>query len=218
MNALFDAGREGFLSGEISYTVGVVKACPVEGYVFDAAHRTVADVTAAGGVLLGTPVALADKTATAGVADATDVTIIGTANGGTLAGGHTPAGWLLYQASGPGGGADVAAAAQRVIAWLDGRVTVTCASLAAGGDTTVRVDPLLDGLVTGSTIVFGAVTATLTAPAAAGDRAITVAALTGGIPAGTSGASSQQGNLPITTNGGNLTLQFADTASRIFRV
>lgn len=112
-NALFDPGREGFLAGEIDWDTAVFKAALVRGYTFNAAHKFVSDVTGASGVLHVTSSALASKTITSGVADAADLAYTAvTAN----AGNHS---LLIFQSSAVGGGADVAASAQRLVAWID---------------------------------------------------------------------------------------------------
>lgn len=72
-NALFDAGREGILDRTVDVTAATVKAALVKGYTFSAAHKFLSDLTGAGGTIVGTPVALASKTYTAGVLDASDV-------------------------------------------------------------------------------------------------------------------------------------------------
>lgn len=111
-NALFDPGREGFLAGEIDYDTAVIKASLLRGYTFSAAHKFVSEVTAASGVLVAT-VTLGTKTITSGVADAADSTFTA-----VTAGAAVPA-ILIYQASAVTGGADVAATAQRLIAFID---------------------------------------------------------------------------------------------------
>lgn len=112
-NTLFSPAREGFLAGEIDWDTAVVKAALVRAYTPAASHKFVSDVTTAGGVLAATSAALTSKTVTSGTADAADVTFNSVA---ANASGH---GVLVYQASAVGGGADVAATAQRVIAYLD---------------------------------------------------------------------------------------------------
>lgn len=85
----------------------------VRSYTFSAAHKFVSDVTGGGGVLHATSAALASKTGTGGTADAADITFTApSAN----ASGHS---LLYFQSSAVGGGADVAASAQRLIAWVD---------------------------------------------------------------------------------------------------
>ncbi|MET0521480.1 MAG: hypothetical protein ABW156_05815 [Jiangellaceae bacterium] len=111
-NAFYPIAAEGFGLGEIDWDTAVIKAAFVRGYTYNAAHKFVSDVTTAGGTLNGTSAALTSKTATAGVFDAADTTVTTTANA-------TDHGILVFQASAVTGGADVAATAQRVIAWYD---------------------------------------------------------------------------------------------------
>lgn len=111
-NGLFDLGREGFAKAEIDWDTAVIKAALVRGYTKDEAHKFVSDLTGAGGSLVATAT-LANKTATAGVLDADDVTFTSVAAGAAI-----PA-IVLYQSSAVGGGADVAASAQRLIAIID---------------------------------------------------------------------------------------------------
>lgn len=128
-NAIFDPGREGFLAGEIDWDTAVIKVALVRSYTFSAAHKFVSDVTTAGGVLHATSAALSSKSVTSGVADAADVTfssVTANANGHSL---------LIFQSSAVTGGADVAATAQRVIAWLDTGTNLPVTP--NGGDITV---------------------------------------------------------------------------------
>src|SRR6478736_3575333 len=112
-NSLFDPGREGFLAGELDCDTAVIKVAEVRSYTFTASHKFVSDVTGASGVLHVTSAALASKTVTNGIADAADVTYTAvTANASS----HS---LLVFQSSAVTGGGDVAASAQRVIAWID---------------------------------------------------------------------------------------------------
>jgi len=110
---LFDPGREGFALGEIDWDGAVIKCALVRGYVFNAAHRFVSDVTNAGGTLVAISGAFTGKTGTAGVLDAADVTFSAVPTGAAI-----PA-IIVYQASGVTGGADLAASAQRLICYID---------------------------------------------------------------------------------------------------
>lgn len=131
-NALFDPGREGFLAGEIDWDTAAVKVALVRGYTFSASHRFVSDVTGAGGTLVATSAALTSKTVTAGVADAADVTFTSVASGSAITG------IIVFQSSAVTGGADVAASAQRLIAWID---TATGLPVTPnGGDITIQWD------------------------------------------------------------------------------
>lgn len=113
MSNLFDPGREGFLLGEIDWDGAVIKMALVRGYTFNAAHKFVSDVTGSGGTLVATSPALTSKTGTAGVADAADVVFTAVPSGAAI-----PAA-IYFQSSAVGGGADVAATAQRLICFVD---------------------------------------------------------------------------------------------------
>ena len=131
-NALFNPGREGFLAGEIDWDTAVIKVALVRSYTFAASHKFVSDVTGAGGVLHVTSAALTSKTVTNGTADAADVTFTGVASN---ASGHS---LLVFQASAVTGGADVAASAQRVIAYIDTGTNLPITP--NGGDVTIAWD------------------------------------------------------------------------------
>ena len=112
-NALFNPGREGFLLGEIDWDTAVMKVGLVRSYTFNAAHKFMSDLTGAGGVLHASTPALASKTGTSGTADAADATFTAPAANATA---HQ---LVYYQSSAVTGGADVAASAQRLIAYVD---------------------------------------------------------------------------------------------------
>ncbi|HYH49646.1 MAG TPA: hypothetical protein VEG38_08865 [Acidimicrobiia bacterium] len=112
-NSLFSQAREGFAVGEVNWSTGVIKVALVRGYTFDDTDKFVSDVTGGGGTLHATSAALGSKTATNGVLDAADVTFT------TPAADANDHSILIFQSSAVGGGADVAATAQRVIAWID---------------------------------------------------------------------------------------------------
>lgn len=131
-SALFDPGREGFLAGEIDWDTAVIKSALVRGYTFSAAHKFVSEVTGAGGTLVATSAALGTKTVTAGVADAADVTYTAVASGAAITS------IVVFQSSAVGGGADVAAAAQRVIGFIDTGTGLPVTP--NGGDITIQWD------------------------------------------------------------------------------
>lgn len=112
-SALFDPGREGFLDATIDWDTAVIKAALVRGYTFSAAHKFVSEVTGAGGTLVATSAALGTKTVTNGVADAADVTFSAVASGAAVTS------IIIFQSSAVTGGSDVAASAQRLIAFID---------------------------------------------------------------------------------------------------
>lgn len=131
-NALYPLAREGFLAGEIDWDTAVIKAVLVRSYTYAGTHKFVSDVTGASGVLHGTPQTLASKTVTQGTADAADITFSAVASN---ASGHSV---LVYQASAVTGGADVAATAQRVIAYYDTGTNLPVTP--NGGDVTIAWD------------------------------------------------------------------------------
>lgn len=107
---------------------------------------------------------------------------------------------IFYDAA---GGSD---ATNRLIAINDGKLQVVCNTNAAGGATTVLVEPLIAGIPNASTLWFSnGQSATLTVAANQGDRALTVAALSGAIPAGhQADVTATIAGLPFTPNGGNI--------------
>lgn len=85
-NALFDKGREKFLTGAISWSSDTIKECLVRGYAVNlAAHEFLSDITGGGGgTIVATSAALGSKTTAAGVADAADVTHSAVAAGAAI--------------------------------------------------------------------------------------------------------------------------------------
>jgi hypothetical protein len=131
-NALFDPGREGFLAGEIDWDTATIKAVLVRSYTFSAAHKFVSDATTAGASIVSTSAAMTSKTVTGGIADAADVIFTAVTAGAAITS------ILVYQSSAVTGGADVAASAQRLIAYLD---TATGLPVTPnGGDITIQWD------------------------------------------------------------------------------
>lgn len=114
-SALWNPGREGFLSGEIVWKPAgsTIKAALVRGYTFNSAHKFVSEVTGAGGTLVATSAALTSLTNLNGVADAADVTFTSVPTGAAI-----PA-VILFQASAVTGGVDVDPTLQRLIAYID---------------------------------------------------------------------------------------------------
>jgi hypothetical protein len=137
-NALYNPGREGFLDATIDWDTAVIKAALVRltaggAAVFTATQKFVSDLTATH-TLAATSVALSSKTVTDGIADAADLApafaaVTANANAHVL---------VLFQASAVGGGADVAASAQRLIAWLDSGTNLPVTP--NGGDVNVTWD------------------------------------------------------------------------------
>ena len=108
--ALFGPGREGFLAGEIDWDTASIRAVLGRGYSFNAAHRFVSDLS--GHTAVATSAPLTGKTITNGVADAADITLTA-----VPAGAACPY-IIIFQSSAVAGGGDVAATAQRLIAFI----------------------------------------------------------------------------------------------------
>jgi hypothetical protein len=130
-NAVFPKAKEGFLDGSIDLDTAVIKVALVRGYTYSSSHEFVSDVTATG-TLHATSAALSSIDVTDGVFDAADVTFTTPA---TDSNDHS---LLIFQSSAVGGGSDVAASSQRVIAWIDSGTGIPIKP--AGGDITVVWD------------------------------------------------------------------------------
>lgn len=111
-NASYTPFKNGIMTGLYDMDTAVMKCALVAGYVYSAAHTFMSDVTGAGGTVNGTPAVLANPQVSGGIFDADDCTITTTASGST----HC---LIVYQASAPTGGADVAATAQRLMFYFD---------------------------------------------------------------------------------------------------
>ena len=137
-NALYGPGREGFLAGEIDWDTAVIKVALVRltaggAPVFTSTQKFVSDLTATH-TIAATSAALASKTVTNGTADAADQTpmfaaVAANANNHVL---------VVFQSSAVTGGADVAASAQRLIAWIDTGTNLPV--VPNGGDVNVAWD------------------------------------------------------------------------------
>lgn len=111
-NASYTAFKSGLLQGLLDLDTAVIKVALVSGYTFNASHTYLSDVTSNGGTINGTPAALANVTVAGGVLGADPTTITTTASSSTHA-------LIIYQASAPTGGADLAPTAQRLCLYLD---------------------------------------------------------------------------------------------------
>lgn len=124
-NALYDKGREGFLAGDIDWDANTIKVALVDTAAYTVnltTHQYLSDI--AGGAIIATSGALTTKTATAGVADADDVTV-------TSVTGATVEALVVYQDTG-------SSATSRLIAYID---TATGLPLTPnGGNVTIAWD------------------------------------------------------------------------------
>jgi hypothetical protein len=109
---LYSKGREGFLDGSIDWNTGTIKVSLLRGYTFNDAHQVLSDVTGSGATIVATQT-LTTPTVAGGVANADPVTF------NSVPTGTACSCYILYQSSAPGGGADLATSAQRLIAYID---------------------------------------------------------------------------------------------------
>lgn len=156
------------------------------------------------GGLVGTAVNLTSPTATQGVADAADVTF-------TAVSGATVESIMIFRDTGT-------SSTSVMTAYIDGRQIVTVSATAASSATTVFVERLRGAIANGTVLAFSdGHSATLSAGANAGDRQLTVSALASGITNGSRADAPYTGSgLPVTPNGGNITVTFDNGANRIF--
>lgn len=158
------------------------------------------------GTLVGAKVNLTSPTVTNGVADAADVTF-------TSVTGATVEAVAVFRDTGTPSSSVMAAL-------IDGRQIVTCAAQAASSSTSIAVERLRGGIPNGTVLAFSnGASATLSALANAGDRTITVTSTAATITAGSRADSPITGSgLPVTPNGGNITLTFDSGVNRIFKL
>lgn len=156
--------------------------------------------------LVGTKVALSTPTVTQGVAGAANVTF-------TSVSGATVEAVLVFRDTGT-------TSTSRLAALIDGRQIVTCAATAAAAATSVPVERLVAGIPSGTVLAFSnGASATLSALANAGDRTLTVTALAAQVTAGSRADAPATGSgLPVTPNGGNITVTWDTGANKIFKL
>lgn len=156
--------------------------------------------------VVGTPQTLTTPTVGSGVADAADVTF-------SSVSGNTVEAIMIYKDTGT-------ASTSRVAALIDGRHIVTCAAQAAVSATTIAVERLVAGIPNGTVLTFSnGATATLSALANAGDRTVTVSALAAIVTAGSrADAPVTSSGLPVTPNGGSISITWDSGVNRIFKL
>lgn len=126
MSFLYDKGREGFLDGSIDWDTDDIRAILIDTGAYTAVQATddfLADI--AGGARIAVSGALGSKTATAGVADASDVTF-------SAVSGASVEAIVLYKHT----GSDATA---RLIAYIDS-ATSGLPVTPNGGDITIQWD------------------------------------------------------------------------------
>lgn len=154
--------------------------------------------------VVGTPQTLTSPTDVAGVFSAANPTF-------TAVTGNPVKGILLYKDTGT-------STTSRIIAISTGNHIATCSKAAASSATSIDVEPLAAGIPTSTVLTFSnGATATLSGAASAGDRTLTVSALAAGIAVASRAFAPATGSgLPITPNGGSITIQW--NGSGIFKL
>lgn len=156
---------------------------------------------------LGTDQTLASPTVTAGVAGAANPTWP------TVASGANVRAVALYKDTGT-------ASTSRIIGYYTGRHIVTCAVTASAAATSIVVDPITNPIPSGTVLAFSnGRTATMTALANVGDRSVAVSALANGITAGNRALAPVTGNnMPLPTNGSNISMTIDPGAFKLFKL
>lgn len=158
------------------------------------------------GSRVGTDQTLTSPTVTQGVANAAGITY-------TAVSGNVIKGLIIYKDTGT-------ASTSRVAALVDGRMIVTCASNASSSSTTIAVERLTAGIPNGTVLTFSnGASATLSALANAGDRTVTVTSTAALISAGNrADAPATASGLPVTPNGGNISVVWDTGVNKIFKL
>ncbi|MGH8626451.1 MAG: hypothetical protein ACREYC_14675 [Gammaproteobacteria bacterium] len=155
------------------------------------------------GCAVGTDQTLASKTVAAGVLDAADPTW-------TAVTGNTVEAVALYEDTGT-------PSTSRMIALITGKHIVTVAKDAASSATSMDVEPLAAAIASGTVLTFSnGAAATLSGAASAGARTLAVNALAAAIASPHRALAPATGSgLPVTPNGGNISLTFDNGADKI---
>lgn len=158
------------------------------------------------GALVGTAQTLTSPTVTAGVADAADVTF-------TAVTGNSVEALAVYKDTGT-------ASTSRMVLLQTGKHIVTVNTAPSGTYTSVAVEPLAAPIPSGTVLTFSNGQAvTLSGAASAGDRALTVTSTSVALTAGSRAlAPATSSGLPVTPNGGNISVTFDNGSNRIFRL
>jgi len=158
------------------------------------------------GAVVGSAVTLTSPTMVQGVADAADVTF-------TAVSGASVEGFFIYKDTGT-------ASTSTLIMLNTGKFMVTADAAAATSATSIVVEPIPGPIANSTVLTFSdGKTATLSGAAVAGDRVLTVSALASGVASGARALAPVSGsNLPITPNGGNITITFDNGTNKIFKL
>lgn len=160
------------------------------------------------GGLIGTPVALTAETETQGTANAAGVTFT------AVTGAVVSAIALIATASSVSG---TVAGTDKVIAWIDGQQIVTCAATLTAG-TALFVERLPAAVPTATVLSFDdGTTATMTSLAAQYARQLAVSSTSVSLGARATAPATGSG-LPVTPNGGNISVTWDPNQYKIFKL
>lgn len=211
MNALYDKAREAFGNGSINLGTDTIKAILVDAASYSpdtTTHQYLSSVP--GGARIGTAVTLGTKSNVGGVFDAADVSFTG------LVGAPTIEYILIYKDTG-------ADATSPLIAIIDGFQNVTVSAAAAGGATSISLDPVLGAIGSGATLSkvsgTGPSTITTSGSAGAGSRAVAVTALGSAVAAGDVYSVAINGvGLPVAAGATQVDVAWDNGVNKIFKI
>lgn len=228
-NALYDLGRQGFLDGSIDWDTAVIRvALMTSGYTANTATDQFFSTASASGTtnIVGVPMTLQTKTVTGGVADAADLTYPLVATGSTISQ------LIIYQASlaTPSNtavtGTPTIGAVTTWGTWQTAQITGLTSTAAIGvgsnltataGTGTLGANAFVRSIdVANSTITVAA--ATLTAGSITSLQTTDVARTSQRLIARIDQVDAAGVALPITTNNGDIVIQWDNTTNRIFKL
>lgn len=210
MNRLYGKGKEAFLNGAIDWVNDDIRAILIDTGDYTPNFSTddnLDDIPAGGRV--GTAAALTGKTNTLGVLDADDPTFIGLT-------GDTVEAYVLYLHTGT-------ESTSTLIGFFDGKFQVEIAADAAGGATSIIIEklpaPIAELGVLSKISGTGPATIVIEADAAEGDHILNVSALASSLSAGAVYEFlTTTAGLPLTPNGGDVSITFSNGANKIIAI
>lgn len=210
MNQLYGKGKEAFLSGAIDWVNDDIRALLIDAGEYTPNFSTdgeLDDIPAGGRV--GTAAALTGKTNTLGVLDADDPTFIGLT-------GDTVEAYVLYLHTGT-------ESTSTLIGFFDGKFQVEIAEDAAGGATGIVIEKLPAAIsnlgVLSKISGTGPATIVTSAIGVEGDHSLSVSALASALSAGAVYEFlATNAGLPLTPNGGDVTIVFSNGSHKIIAI
>lgn len=159
--------------------------------------------------LVGTAVALSGETETQGVANASSVTFT------AVSGNQVKAVFLIATAA-----AGSLASTDKIVAFIDGNMIVTCAATTSSSATTLPVESIAGPIANSTVLTFdNGASATLSGAASQFARTLSVSSTAATISAGNRATAPASGSgLPVTPNGGNISITFDTARNKIFKL